>query len=435
MSEVKYSAPDACTNCGPDRGRPVLDYAQGDCVCSRCGLVLCSRIIDERSETRYFADEGAPAPPVERYNGGSRAQGLIRGGAMATTVLGATMVRGCARRGVRTSGGGRSARKLHAAVMGGKDDALLSRVVEQFDALCARLSLPDRVSQRCQVLFSRCRKCGSMGTAGGCSVGARGSALVPALVYVACREGGITRSLREVALAAQASGFGPRVSKKLIGRSVLAVSRKLELVLGAASAEEFIPRFVSSLEALETRAAVNATAEHGIRQAEHQTGAGGEHGGHGGHSERGEQGAQGAHAGGRAEHVGRKGLQRYTRAGLAAAAKGTGGGGAGGGAGSGAGGGVIAAGPVLTRQAQAALEVAHAATTLGVAAGRRPDALAAACLYFVVVSDGSLGWSAASARSRIAAATMVSEQSIRSIHAEQLLPARAQLLAQVSANA
>ena len=58
---------DTCSNCGP-RGQPVLDWAQGDCVCERCGLVLASSLIDETGEIAEIGEI-----PLERTRRGAPA--------------------------------------------------------------------------------------------------------------------------------------------------------------------------------------------------------------------------------------------------------------------------------------------------------------------------------------------------------------------------
>ena len=57
MSRAFNAGIEICSDCGPEHGRPVLDLTQGDCICARCGLVLCQKLIDESSEARNFADD------------------------------------------------------------------------------------------------------------------------------------------------------------------------------------------------------------------------------------------------------------------------------------------------------------------------------------------------------------------------------------------
>ena len=59
----------------------VTDWASGDTICSRCGLVASERLIDERSERRYLGDESVV--PLDRHGG---AQNSLRTGVDSTVV-------------------------------------------------------------------------------------------------------------------------------------------------------------------------------------------------------------------------------------------------------------------------------------------------------------------------------------------------------------
>ena len=363
MSRAFSSGIEICSDCGPERGRPVLDLVQGDCICARCGLVLCQKLIDESSETRNFADELGHRKN-ERFSHGGHALGIVRAGGLATTVLSD---------GPPGAGGGSgrtkrsSTSRLHSKVVGGRDEAFLVGIIEQFNSLCTRLDLPESVSLRCQALFASCRR-GCRARAGS----AQDAAMVPALVYIACREGGISRTLREIATAAQAVGLQHGADKKRIGRSVLAITRKLQLQLGTTSPAEFIPRFVSSLE---TRFVG------GREKGKHVAGDRSDSG----------DGSRGSGGGAPWDEACPRLRPAHT---------------------------------------QAALHAAQAVERLGVGAGRRPDAIAAACLYLVCAGDAHLGWSPERARAQVSRATLVSEAVIRTIYRNQLHPVRSELLPQ-----
>ena len=358
MSRAFNAGIEICSDCGPEHGRPVLDLTQGDCICARCGLVLCQKLIDESSETRNFADDLGQRKN-ERFSHAGHALGIVRAGGLATTVLSD---------GMPDAGGapGRtklsSTSRLHNKVVGGRDEAFLVGVIEQLSSLCTRLDLPESVSLRCQALFGSCRR-GCRARAGS----AQDAAMVPALVYIACREGGISRTLREIATAAQSIGMQHGADKKRIGRSVLAITRKLQLQLGTTSPAEFIPRFVSSLE---TRFVGGCKRK--ARDSSESAGGDGESG------------------------VLAPWDERSPR--------------------------------LRPAHTQAALHAAQAVERLGVGAGRRPDAIAAACLYLVCAGDARLGWSPERARAQVSRATLVSEAVIRTIYRNQLHPVRSELL-------
>ena len=86
MSRAFNAGIEICSDCGPEHGRPVLDLTQGDCICARCGLVLCQKLIDESSETRNFADDLGQRKN-ERFSHAGHALGIVRAGGLATTVL------------------------------------------------------------------------------------------------------------------------------------------------------------------------------------------------------------------------------------------------------------------------------------------------------------------------------------------------------------
>ena len=85
MSRAFNAGIEICSDCGPEHGRPVLDLTQGDCICARCGLVLCQKLIDESSETRNFADDLGQRKN-ERFSHAGHALGIVRAGGLATTV-------------------------------------------------------------------------------------------------------------------------------------------------------------------------------------------------------------------------------------------------------------------------------------------------------------------------------------------------------------
>jgi transcription initiation factor TFIIB len=123
--------------------------------------------------------------------------------------------------------------------LAGKGQAAAQAQFQKLTRLCTRLGVPAKVKDTCEALFE--------------SISSKESprlkdksSLVPSIVYVACRQEGMTRSLKEVAVAAQQVGID--VSKKSIGRCFLSLSSQLDVKLQAASASQYIVRFASALQ-------------------------------------------------------------------------------------------------------------------------------------------------------------------------------------------
>jgi transcription initiation factor TFIIB len=189
-------------------------------------------MIDDRSEARFISDDSVA--PLDRHGG---AVNDAHGG------IGSTVISGASNKnhgGATQPGSGGGLQTIHNRVAG-KGQAAAQAQFQKLTRLCTRLGVPKKVTATCEALFE------SISSKGKESPRIKDkSSLVPSIVYVACRQEGMSRSLKEVAIAAQQVGID--VSKKSIGRCFLSLSSQLDVQLQAASGSQYIVRFASALQ-------------------------------------------------------------------------------------------------------------------------------------------------------------------------------------------
>jgi transcription initiation factor TFIIIB Brf1 subunit/transcription initiation factor TFIIB len=144
---------------------------------------------------------------------------------------------------------------MHSRMPGFQQDAKIQKDLETIKELCQQLGLPDRIVELCEELLNKIKKpeqspaSPRVQSAGG---------LLPALVYVACRQSGVSRTLKEIADACQRSGCrggaggrgkqGKKLTKKMIGRCYMSLSSQMDLRLAPTSATQFVPRFAGLMQ-------------------------------------------------------------------------------------------------------------------------------------------------------------------------------------------
>ncbi|KAG9131445.1 hypothetical protein Leryth_015275 [Lithospermum erythrorhizon] len=212
-----------CTDCKRNT-EVVFDHSAGDTVCSECGLVLESRSIDETSEWRTFADESGDHDP-------NRVGGPVNpllSDAQLTTVIS---------RGPGVNGDASLARLQNR---GGDPDRALVMAFKAIASMADRLSLVSTIKDRASEIYKRLED-------QKCTRGRNLDALVAACIFIACRQEGKPRTVKEICSIANGA------SKKEIGRAKEFIVKQLKVEMGESMemgtihAGDFMRRFCSNL--------------------------------------------------------------------------------------------------------------------------------------------------------------------------------------------
>nr|GEV06965.1 transcription initiation factor IIB-2 [Tanacetum cinerariifolium] len=207
-----------CLDCKCDT-EVVLDHSAGDTICSECGLVLESHLIDETSEWRTFANEFGDNDPVRV--GGPINILLIDGG--LSTVI-------CKPNGVTSDFLSSSlARRFNP-------DRSLILAFKTISTMCDRLGLVATIKDRANEIFKKVEDHKKS------SRGRNQDATLAACLYIACRQEDKPRTVKEICSAANGS------TKKEIGRAKEYIVKQLKSVeMGIIHAGDFMRRFCSNL--------------------------------------------------------------------------------------------------------------------------------------------------------------------------------------------
>ncbi|KAK6127386.1 hypothetical protein DH2020_038868 [Rehmannia glutinosa] len=191
-----------CSDCKRNT-EVVFDHAAGDTVCSECGLVLEARSIDETSEWRTFADDSGDHDPNRV---GGPVNPLLGDAALSTVIS----------RGANGSSADPSLARLQNR--GGDRTGLLiaSEIYKRLeDQKCTR--------------------------------GRNLEALVAACIYIACRQEGKPRTVKEICSIVAGA------TKKEIGRAKEFIVKQLKVEMGESMemgtihAGDYLRRFCSNL--------------------------------------------------------------------------------------------------------------------------------------------------------------------------------------------
>jgi len=174
-----------------DKSQTVTDLESGELICSSCGLVISEKIQETRPEWRAFNN----AEVNDRSRTGIPIS-LARHDMGLATVIGRTDKDA-------------SGRKIDAAMRSTMDrlriwdlrtqahsstDRNLKKAFEQLDILKGKVGLSDAIIEKSAYIY---RKAQERGFIRGRSI----PAVLAAVVYIACREMGISRTLNDIAIA------------------------------------------------------------------------------------------------------------------------------------------------------------------------------------------------------------------------------------------
>jgi len=196
-----------------------------------CGRVAESHMIDERSEWRTFTDKDKPGEDPNRVGGPVNA--LLSDGGMSTMIAGGKGVD----RGLVNN-----LQRLQNRTEGGPDRNLIT-AFREISRVCSSMRLPDLVKHQANEYFKEASEKSK-------SVkGKAQPAVVAAVVFLACRQTGYSRTFKEIC------AFVPTAKVKDIGRMYKSIVADLKLKetgtfrseVGAIHPENFLRRFMSML--------------------------------------------------------------------------------------------------------------------------------------------------------------------------------------------
>lgn len=188
----------------------VTDVERGEVLCSRCGLVLIEKTIDNHQTFSKLSKDGTH---VNTGSGPSTSLTMYDKGLY--TMMGNNIDSS----GHMISGKAKSTfTRLKLWDQRSKSDSLnrtMGKAFTTLDSLRVKLGIPESTSEKAAYIYRKAidKKLG------------RGRSVIPlitASLYVACRESGITRSLNDLAIAAN-------VRRRILSRTVRAIVKSLEL--------------------------------------------------------------------------------------------------------------------------------------------------------------------------------------------------------------
>jgi transcription initiation factor TFIIB len=215
----------------------IADTAAGDVVCRGCGVVLSDHMIDDTAEWRVFADDsGSTRSNPNRCSGPIRPGEGIHG---------------------RLIGGPPSLNTFYSSVQSKLDsrssvDQALAKCNQRIQEMAATLSIPEATANAACELLRQLDAASEFKR----KTGASGNAMCGAVLYLACRQEGATRTLDEVAPAAT-------VGKREVAKAFKHASRHLRLQTRAARGDQLVPRCCG---ALGLPASVSLVAKHVAEQ-------------------------------------------------------------------------------------------------------------------------------------------------------------------------
>lgn len=227
----KHYGPDlavrlVCPDCQDPVPNIREEFGSGDLVCGNCGLVLGDRIVDTRSEWRTFAnDEGDDPSRV-----GAAADPLMEGlEQLDTSVSFRDGGSGMARELQRTMAKGSAARA---------EKGLLN-AFREINTMCDQISLPKSIADIAKQLYRRADQEKILR-------GKTPEAAVACCIFIACRQGRVPRTFKEICQLT-------KVSKKMIGQCYKLLENHLNLNAGnpqvvTDGAEKLLSRYVNHLD-------------------------------------------------------------------------------------------------------------------------------------------------------------------------------------------
>jgi len=220
-----------CPDCSSQRS--IEDNKRGEIICTNCGLVLSSNLIDLGPEWRAFSKEQSD----KRRRVGSPIN-YARSDKGLTTTLG---------RGFRDAGGRPIAAHRRAAIQRMRKwqrrsyrhssvERNLAIAMTEIDRLISQMRLPHTVRDAAAILYRRIL---SYRLTRGRTI----EGIIGAVVYIVSRQFRFPITLKEIAR-------NSRKDAKILGRYYRFLMKRLEISVPVCSPKDFVPRFAEELQLL-----------------------------------------------------------------------------------------------------------------------------------------------------------------------------------------
>ena len=207
------------------------DYSRAELVCEKCGLVIDAEIMDEGPEWRAFDSEQVE----KKARTGSPMKYTIHDKGLSTTI--SWQNRDAYGHSIPTRNRAQLYRlrkwQTRSRISDGTERNL-ALALSTLDRMSSTLGLPRNVRETAAMIY---RKALREKLIRGRSI----EGVTAAVLYAACRQCNVPRTLEEISKIAQ-------MKKKDIGRNYRNISRKLELKLLPTTPQDYIPRFCSHLK-------------------------------------------------------------------------------------------------------------------------------------------------------------------------------------------
>lgn len=217
-----------CPDCGNEE--IVTDPRRGEATCTRCGIVISSRMIDTGAEWRAFSSEERD----KRTRVGSPSSMIIHDKGL-TTIIGyenrdvfGNKLSSSRRAQIYRLRKWQVRSRIYSSV-----DRNVAVAMSELDRLASQLGLPRSVKETAAIIY---RKAIESRLVRGRSI----EAMIAATVYAAARVRRVPRTLDEIAVET-------RISRKELGRCYRLLIRKLSLSIPLASPVDYLVRFGTEL--------------------------------------------------------------------------------------------------------------------------------------------------------------------------------------------
>ncbi len=217
-----------CPDCGDSN--VIRDPTRGEIICTSCGLVLDTRLVDQGPEWRAFTSQERD----KRSRVGSPMSYTVHDKGLSTVIdwrdrdahgkklapHRRAQIYRLRKWQIRT--------RVHSSI-----DRNLAYAMSELERLTSQLGVPRPVKEAAAILYRRAIE---QRLIRGRSI----EAMIAATVYAACRLRHVPRTLDEVA-------HHSRINRKELGRCYRLLLRELEVRIPIASPTDFIPRFAQAL--------------------------------------------------------------------------------------------------------------------------------------------------------------------------------------------
>lgn len=178
----------------------IENHQGGDLVCTKCGIVICDRMISEEAEWRNFGDDSV-AEKWQRSRIGGAQNVLLSDDANLSTGI----------RFENEASGSGFAASIRNIVKRRSVDKAIIHALDAISTMSTRIHLTDSVINRAHQIYGRCYQ----------QLKLKGNiifvdAKVPACIYIACRLESCSRSSKEIAAASEISVRELRVAIKRV---------------------------------------------------------------------------------------------------------------------------------------------------------------------------------------------------------------------------